>query len=118
MTMALLSMTTKRSRAVGDRPRRYELRLPVYFRELNSPTWMKGRTENISYSGILLRSSSPLAQETQLDVRLQVSTGSKGKGPTEIHCKCKVVRLEERIVQEDPIALAVKIRDFRIVAGH
>lgn len=111
-------MTSKRSRLTGDRPRRYELRLPVYFRELNSPVWRKGRTENISYTGMLLRSSSPLAQETQLDLRLEVSIGSKGKAPTEIHCRCKVVRQEQRIVKEDPIALAVKIRDFRIVAGN
>lgn len=111
-------MTPKSPQQDGDRPRRYTLHLPVYFRELNSPKWLKGRTENISYTGILLNSSSPLAQETQLDLRLQVSLGAKGQGPTEIHCKCKVVRLEQRIVKENPIALAVKIRDYRIVGGH
>ncbi len=111
-------MTSKSLPQDSDRPRRYALHLPVYFREPNSPKWLRGKTENISYTGILLHSSSPLAQETQLDLRLQVSMGAKGKGPTEIHCKCKVVRLEQSIVKENPIALAVKIRDYRIVGGR
>ena len=110
-------MSSKSTLQHRDRPRRYALRLPVYFRELNSPTWLEGRTENISSTGILLHSSSPLAQETQLDLRLQVSLGTRGSGPIEIRCKCKVVRLEERIVPENPIAVAVKIGDYRIVGG-
>jgi len=110
-------MSSKSPLQYRDRPRRYALRLPVYFRELNSPTWLEGRTENISSTGILLHSSSPLAQETQLDLRLQVSLGSRGSGPIEIRCKCKVVRLEERMVPENPIAVAVKIGDYRIVGG-
>ena len=118
IVLAVGLMNSKTSNQDGDRPRRYTLHLPVYFREIDSPTWLEGRTENISYTGILLRSSSPLAQETQLDLRLQVSLGAKGKGPTEIHCKCKVVRLERQVVPENPIALAVKIRDYRIVSGR
>lgn len=67
---------------------------------------------------MLFHSSSPFAPETTLDMRLQVALGGKAKGPTEIHCKCTVVRLEQRIVPEDPIALAVAIRDYRIVGRH
>jgi hypothetical protein len=110
-------MNSKRTLEHRDRPRRYALHLPVYFRELNSPNWLEGKTENISSTGILLRSSSPLAQETQLDLRLQVSLGTRGSGPIEIRCKCKVVRLEERLLPENPIAVAVKIGDYRIVGG-
>jgi len=110
-------MSSKSTLQHRDRQRRYALRLPVYFRELNSPTWLEGRTENISSTGILLHSSSPLAHEAQLDLRLQVSLGSRGSGPIEIRCKCKVVRLEERVVPENPIAVAVKIGDYRIVGG-
>ncbi|MGO8791845.1 MAG: PilZ domain-containing protein [Terriglobia bacterium] len=111
-------MTSKSSLQLRDRPRRFALHLPVYFRKLDSPTWLEGRTENISCTGMLLHSSSHIAPETTLDMRLQVALGSKGKGATEIHCKCTVVRLEQRIVPENPIALAVAIRDYRIVGRH
>lgn len=79
---------------------------------------MEGKTENISCTGMLLHSSSHFAPETTLDMRLHVALGNKSKGATEIRCKCTVVRLEKRVVPENPIALAVAIRDYRIVGRH
>jgi len=97
------------------RAKRFALRFPVHFREPDSSTWSEGTTENISYTGMLFLSSAPLPLETTLELRLQFATGSKGKDPAEIRCKGKVVRLEQRIVPETPIAVAVAIRDYRIV---
>lgn len=108
-------MTSRTSHQNSARARRFALHLPVYFRELDSPTWLEGTTENISYTGVLFLSSSPLAPETTLDLRLQLATGTKGMNPAEIRCKGAVVRLEQRNVPDAPIALAVAIRDYRIV---
>lgn len=72
-------------------------------------------TENISYTGVLLRSSSRLAPETALELRLQVAVGPQHSRTTEIRCKGAVVRVEQRHALEAPVALAVKIRDYRIV---
>ena len=111
-------MTSRTSPQQRDRPRRFALQLPVYFRKLDSPEWLEGKTDNISCTGMLFHSSSRIDPDTTLDMRLQVALGVKGKGPTEIHCKCTVVRLEQRIMPEDPIGLAVAIRDYRIVGRH
>ena len=100
------SMTSRTSHQNSARARRFALHLPVYFRELDSPTWLEGTTENISYTGVLFLSSSPLAPETTLELRLQVAMGTKGRDPAEIRCKGAVVRLEQRNVPETPIALA------------
>ncbi len=108
-------MTRSISFQPADRARRFALRFPVYFRELDSPTWLKGMTENISHTGVLFLSASPLAPDTTLDLRLQLAVGAKGKDPAEIRCKGAVVRLEQRDVPQTPIALAVAIRDYRIV---
>ena len=91
------------------------LHFPVYFRELDSPTWLQGTTENISYTGLLFHSSSPLPVKTTLELRLELTVGTKSKEPSEVRCKGAVVRVEQRKVQESPIALAVAIKDYRIV---
>jgi hypothetical protein len=105
------------------RARRYALHFQVYFRERDSLQWRVGTTENISHSGVLFVSTAPMALETTLDLRLPLVAGAKGGNTPEIHCKGAVVRLEQRNAAEAPIALAVAMRDCRIVrkptlAGH
>src|SRR5271157_1881109 len=105
-------MGTKPSQQNTERARRFALHLPVYFRQPQSPTWLEGTTENISYTGVLLRSSYPLALKTALEVRLQLLAGAKQPRGAEIRCKGAVVRMEQRDVPGTPIALAVAIRDY------
>jgi hypothetical protein len=98
-----------------ERAKRFELHLPVYFRQPHTPTWLEGTTENISYTGVLFRSSYRMAPETPLELRLQLAVGSERNQGAEIRCKGAVVRVEQRIAPETPVALAVAIRDYRIV---
>lgn len=66
--------------------------------------------------GGAIPSPSPLALKTMLDLRLPLAVGAKkGKGAAEIQCKGSVVRVERSQRPETPIALAVAIRDYRIV---
>jgi hypothetical protein len=108
-------MGTKTSPQYVERARRFALDLPICFRQPHSPTWLEGRTENISYTGVLFRSSYPLARETALEMRLDLAVGGKQNHGAEIRCKGAVVRVEQRSAPETPIALAVAIRDYRIV---
>jgi hypothetical protein len=108
-------MGTKTSPQYVERARRFALHLPVSFREPHSPTWSEGRTENISYTGVLFRSSYPLAPETALELMVELAVRSKQNHGAEIRCKGTVVRVEQRSAPETPIALAVAIRDYRIV---
>ena len=108
-------MANKTSLQSSERARRFALHLPVYFRQPHSPTWLQGTTENISYTGVLLRSPYPLVPETTLELRLQLATGTKLNHASEIRCKGEVVRVEQRNMPETPIALAVVISDYRIV---
>jgi len=110
-------MSTKTCLQNVERARRFALHLPVYFRQPQTPTWLEGMTENISYTGVLLRSSYPLALKTALEMRLQLQPGAKDTRGAEIRCKGAVVRLEPRDLPGTPIALAVAIRDYRIVRG-
>ena len=110
-----VTMSTKTSHQNPERARRFALHLPVYFRQPHSPTWLEGTTENISYTGVLFHSSHPLVPETALELRLPLAVGTKQNRAAEIRCKGAVVRVEQRIAPETPIALAVAIRDYRVV---
>jgi len=102
----------------ADRARRFSLRLRVLFRKPDSAEWSEGTTENISYTGMLFLSSSLLAPETTLELRVPIRTGTKGKHSTEIRCKGAVVRVEQRGPLENHVALAVTFRDYRIIGRH
>ena len=108
-------MGTKTPQPNSERARRFALHLPVYFRQANSSTWLEGVTENISYTGVLFRSSYSLVPETVVELRLQLAVGTQQRRPAEIRCKGAVVRVEERSNLEAPTAVAVAIKDYRIV---
>ena len=108
-------MRTKTLHQNGERAKRFALHLPVYFRQPQSPTWFEGTTENISYTGVLFRSTHPLVPETSLELRLQLAIGPKLNNASEIRCRGAVVRVEPRSAAETPVALAVSISDYRIV---
>jgi hypothetical protein len=111
-------MDTEISAQNIERARRFAVHLPVYFRQPHTPKWLEGRTENISYTGVLLLSSYPMALETTLELRLEFAVGTKQTDSAEIRCEGAVVRVEQRDVPETPIALAVATRDCRIVRRH
>ena len=108
-------MGTKTLHQDPERARRFALHLPVYFRQPQSPKWLEGMTENISYTGVLFRSSSTFVPETPLELRLQLAAGRKPNHASEIRCKGEVVRVEPGNGPETPTALAVSISDYRIV---
>jgi hypothetical protein len=109
------TMGTKTLLQNAERATRFALHFPVRFREPHSATWLEGTTENISYTGVLLRSAYPLALETALELRLELAVGGKRNHGAEVRCKGVVVRVEQRAAPETPIALAVAIKDYRIV---
>lgn len=108
-------MTRKISHKRNGRAKRFALQFPVYFREVDSPIWLEGKTENISCTGVLFNSSSPFELESTLELRLQVTVAADVRDPAEIRCKGVVVRLERRDAPETPVALAVAMRDVRLV---
>jgi len=108
-------MTRKTTPKRNGRAKRFALHFPVYFRELDSPTWMEGMTENISCTGVLFQASSPFALESTLELRLQVTVAAEVRDPAEIRCKGIVVRTEQRGAPQNPVALAVAMRDVRLV---
>ena len=99
----------------GDtRAERFAIQIPVRYHEPHSSGWFEGRTENISHSGVLFRTDSPLEPETAVEIRIELPPAILGEAPGEIICKGAIVRIEESPVAGIPPALAVKIHSYRM----
>jgi hypothetical protein len=65
---------------------RYQLRIPLRYRPLGESTWTHGATENISRTGVLVRSKRILPPNTSLEIQFLLSSDE------EVACSGTVVR--------------------------
>ena len=98
----------------STRAERFAIHLPVRYHEPQSSRWFGGRTENISYSGVLFRAEFPLEPKTAVEMRFELPNAILGGAPGEIVCKGAIVRIEESPISGIPPALAVAIRSYRM----
>ena len=101
----------------ATRAERFAIRVPVRYREPRSSKWFEGKTENISYSGVLFRGEFPLLPKTTVEMRIELPVAVLGEAPGEIVCKGAVVRIEKSPASDIPPALAVAIRGYRMARG-
>lgn len=97
------------------RTRRFALRLPVRYRLENEKTWRSGETENVSRSGVLLRSYSAPRAGTCLEMCLDLPALTSEEAP-EMICQGIVVR-SARATDGGVQALAVRILHSRLTRG-
>ncbi|MHB8652819.1 MAG: PilZ domain-containing protein [Terriglobia bacterium] len=97
------------------RATRFALQFPVYYREQESTAWFEGRTENISQTGLLFRGAFPLRLQTTVELKLDLIAAMKFEVPAQVHCKGEVVRVEENLATEFPAAVAIAIKDYRLI---
>lgn len=109
-----LNMTPKDT----GRAERFSIHIPVLYREPHGSTWFKGRTENISNSGVLFRAELLLRPETTIEMRIKLPAPIRSEGPAEILCKGAVVRIEPRHGEDLAPALAVAIQRYRLARGQ
>jgi hypothetical protein len=103
---------------VPNRAERFQIRIPVRYREPHGGVWLEGKTENISRSGILFRTESLLSPKTTVEMRLALPAVIRNEAPGEVLCKGVVVRTEQSKITGAPPALAVAIRHYRFARGR
>jgi len=111
-------MRVRNTPKVPTRAQRFPLHFRVYYRELNSPIWLEGRTENISHTGMLFRCSCPLRLKTVIELRLMLGVDFDNDHPAEVLCRGAVVRVDRGPVWRSLPALAVAIQRHRVVRGQ
>jgi len=113
MSNSLLDQVSKGS----TRARRFAIHIPIRYRKPHTSRWFEGRTENISYSGVLFRAEFPLQPKTTVELRFELPIAILGEAEGKIVCKGVVVRIEESPISAIPPALAVSIRGYRMERG-
>jgi PAS domain S-box-containing protein len=100
-----------------SRAQRFQLRLPLKYRQVDEENWHQGQTRNISRSGLLFQAEDLLQPNVVLEINLVLPSEIAGLSPTEVICKGEVVRTVGSEHEEVPPALAAKILQYRFQHG-
>ena len=76
----------------SSRARRYEIGTPIWYRIRGEREWREGTTENISISGVLMRTSHALEPDTSIEMRFLLPVELEGEFAAEVFCRGLVVR--------------------------
>jgi len=99
------------------RARRFNLHLPLRYRQLGEQNWRAGTTENISRSGLLFQAQELLHPNVLLEISLVLPAEIAGLAATEVICRGEVVRSVEAQGQGVSPALAAKILQYHFQHG-
>jgi hypothetical protein len=102
----------------SNRAKRFQIHIPVPYREPRGRVWFEGKTENISRFGVLFRTESVLSLKTKVEMRLALLVVIQEGAPCEILCSGAVVRREQSNIRGVPPALAVAIQHYRLSGGR
>jgi len=100
----------------ADIPRavRYEMSTSLLYRRVGADAWRKGRTVNVSRTGILFTGLPPFP-DTTCEVELVLALPNPGlRGRPKVQCQGRVVRCQAD-VRGQPAAVAVTIDCYRIL---
>lgn len=99
-------------RAVARAPR-FAVGAFIRFRGRREREWHEGEVENISRSGVLLRSGHSLAAETPVRMGLLLETADGARA--EVECRGVVARVTPLSAAGREVRLAVTIDNYRFV---
>lgn len=95
------------------RARRYEIGTIIRYRVRGEREWHEGETENISISGMLIRSDRSLEPRTAIEMRFFLPVELDGESAAEIFCRGLVIRSSRCRVPAGSFMIAAKIMHSR-----
>lgn len=113
--MSMRKCGTKK--AWRPRERRLRHRVSVLFRVAGGCEWIEGVTENISRSGLLFRSSSPLEVGSSMEMIFEMPQELTGDAAARVLCEGLLVRVEPvpptRKQEQSSFLMACTIAQYR-----
>ena len=97
------------------RARRYEIGTAIRFRVRGEREWYEGLTENISVSGLLIRSVKALNPRTAIEMRFFLPVELDGECAAEIFCRGFVIRSSKCRIPAGSYTIAAKIMHSRFL---
>jgi len=99
------------------RATRFDLHLPLKYRQVGESGWREGTTENISRSGMLFQAEEPIAPNAQLEINLVLPAEIAGLAAAEVVCRGEVVRTVNPESGTVSPTLAAKILQYHFQHG-
>jgi CheY-like chemotaxis protein len=109
--------TYLKARLSPSRAQRFQLQLPLKYRQLGEHDWRAGTTENISRSGMLFRAEELLSPNVQLEINLVLPPEIAGLAAAEVVCRGEIVRAMDAETPAMHPALAAKILQYHFHHG-
>jgi hypothetical protein len=97
------------------RARRYEIGAAIRFRVRGERDWHEGHTENISVSGLLLRSGRALSPKTAIEMRFFLPVELDGECAAEVFCRGFVIRSSKCRIPAGSYTIAARIMHSRFL---
>ncbi|MFZ0273502.1 MAG: PilZ domain-containing protein [Acidobacteriaceae bacterium] len=97
------------------RARRYEIGTAIRFRVRGEREWHEGLTENISISGLLIRTGRALDPKTAIEMRFFLPVELDGECAAEVFCRGFVIRSSKCRIPAGTYTIAAKIMHSRFL---
>ena len=97
------------------RARRYEIGTAIRYRVQGERGWQEGVTENISISGVLMRSARPLEPKAAVEMRFFLPVDLDGERAAEVFCRGFVIRTSTCRIPAGTFTIAAKIMHSRFL---
>jgi len=96
-----------------SRARRYEIGTVIRYRVRGERDWHEGMTENISISGVLIRTDRSLDSQTAIEMRFFLPVELDGECAAEVFCRGFVIRSSKCRVPAGTFTIAARIMHSR-----
>ncbi len=106
-----------REREQPSRAQRFQIQVPLRYRQIGQNNWSAGKTENISRSGMLFRTEENIPMHVQLEINLVLPAEIAGLSAAEVICRGEIVRSAQGADPAMPPALAAKILQYQFQHG-
>ena len=100
---------------LAERANRYPIQAPIRFRGRRERRWREGLLQNISTSGLLIKTRELCEIGTPLEMRFALPDSVYGRGAAEVFCSGTVIRIERSATTDGDNFLAAKIERSQLV---
>ncbi|HEX4004979.1 MAG TPA: PilZ domain-containing protein [Acidobacteriaceae bacterium] len=98
-----------------SRARRYEIGTVIRYRVRGEREWHEGVMENISSSGVLIRTGQSLHPDTSIEMRFVLPVELHGECAAEVLCRGSVVRSSKCAAPRGSVTIAARINHSRFL---
>ncbi len=97
------------------RAHRYEINTAVQYRAKGEKQWREGTVENISISGVLIRTANLPALGTAMEMKFSLPVHLRDESAAEVFCRGSVVRSSKCDEPGEAALVAAKIEHWRFL---